>query len=174
MIQLSSLVWVLAIFFAIIGFMRGFQKEVIALAGIVLAFYTLFQFDSVLRGLLFWSLPREQVFFVQAAIFLAIVWVAYQTRGPLVRRDSERLQSGILGGLLGFANGYLIGGTLWYFLDINEYPLYPLIISPTPNSPSALSLNTIPVVLFSGGTSGGGDFLVIVIVVMFFLVLWII
>ena len=174
MIQLSSLLWVSAIFFAIIGFLRGWNREVIALAGIVMALFALFQFDSILRSLFFVSLPRDQAFFVQAGLFLAIVFIAYQSNSPSGRRDDRELQSGILGGFVGFANGYLIAGTLWYFLDINEYPLAPLVLSPGPNSPSAQAIDSMPMVLLGGGVGGSGDFLVVAVIALFLIVMLVI
>ncbi len=168
MIQLSSLLWVLAVFFAIIGFMRDWNREVVSLSGIVLALFALFQFDSLLRGMFFVFLPSDQIFFVQAGLFLAIVFIAYQTRGTGLDREREPLRLNILGGIIGFINGYLIGGTLWYFLDINEYPLSTWITAPALDSPSAQALNSMPVVLLGGGS---GDFLAVVVLVLFFVVL---
>ena len=174
MIQLSSLLWVSAIFFAVIGFLRGWNREIVALSGIVLGMFALFQFDSVIRSLIFVSLPRDQVFLVQAGLFMVIVYIAYQTRGPGIRRSTQELQTHILGGIIGFANGYLICGTLWYFLDINEYPLAPLIIGPGVDSPSAQALSSMPIVLLGGGVSGSGDFLAVIVLLLFLVVLLVI
>jgi hypothetical protein len=68
-------------------------------------------------------------------------------------------------------NRYLIAGTLWYFLDINEYPLAPLVIAPGPGSPSERALDLLPLVILSGGVNGGGDFLAIAVIGLFFVVL---
>jgi hypothetical protein len=172
MIQLSSLMWAFAIFFGIIGFMRGWNKEVIATAGIALASFALFQFDSLLRGTLFTSLPRDQVFLVQAGLFLAIVFTAYRMRAlvgsPRGRRD---LQTGVLGTMVGFINGYLIAGSLWYFLDINEYPLAPLVIAPSPGSPSDQARELLPLVVLGGGSNGSGDLLAVAVIILLFIVM---
>jgi uncharacterized membrane protein required for colicin V production len=145
MIQLSTMMVVLALFFAIAGFLRGWNKELVSTAGIVLGLFALFQFDTILRGTLLANVNRDQVFLVQAGIFIAIVFFAYQTRaiiGDDVRRREGRegrdsLQESVLGGLLGFLNGYLIWGSLWYFMDINEYPLSPYIFARLAQRPSA-------------------------------------
>jgi uncharacterized membrane protein required for colicin V production len=79
MIQLSSLMWAMAVFFALVGYMRGWSKEVIATAGIVLATFALFQFDSLIRGVLA-SVSRDQMFLVQTGVFLTTVVIAYRTR----------------------------------------------------------------------------------------------
>src|SRR5690606_14524691 len=135
MIELSALLWVMAIFFAIIGFLRGWTKEIVSTAGIILGLFALFQFDTLIRGTLLANVGRDQVFIVQAGLFIIIVYFAYQTRalygnerGP----GRDALQESVLGGFLGFLNGYLIWGSIWYFLDINEYPLAPYVIAPAP------------------------------------------
>ncbi|NJO83400.1 MAG: hypothetical protein HC828_11655 [Blastochloris sp.] len=145
MMQLSAVMWTMATFFAIIGFLRGWNREIISTAGIILALFGLFQFDAFLRGTLLANVSRDQVFLIQTAIFIGIVYFAYQTRaffggeGRRGRRDGEgrdSTQEKILGALLGFLNGYLIWGSIWYFMDINEYPLAPYIIAPSPGSPT--------------------------------------
>ncbi|MCA9912141.1 MAG: CvpA family protein, partial [Anaerolineae bacterium] len=133
MIQLSTLMWATGIFFAIIGFLRGWNKELVSLVGIVLMVFALFQFDSLLRGTVFLALPPAQVFVVQAVIFLGGVIFLYQ--GAAIgaeadRRAEDDWQAGFLGAAVGFINGYLITGTIWYMLDINEYPFEELVIAP--------------------------------------------
>lgn len=172
MIQLYSLMWILAVFGTLIGFLRGWNREVIATAGVLLGTFALFQLDSLLRGTLLLGFPRTQAFIVQLLLFFVIVFFAYQNR--IVdpdEREKERLQTGILGGVVGFFNGYLVGGAIWYFMDINEYPLSPLIMAPGPDSPSAENISMIPVIILSGGTSGGGELLLIGVIVLFVLVL---
>ena len=171
MIQLSSLMWTMAFFFALIGFMRGWNKEVIATAGILVSAFALFQFDALLRAVLFASLPRDQVFLAQSGLFLAVVFIAYRTRAMVGTPGRRDLQTNMLGALIGFFNGYLIAGVIWYFLDINEYPLAPLVIAPGPGSPSDQARELLPLVVLSGGSSGTGDLLTVVVVVLLFIVI---
>jgi hypothetical protein len=176
MVQLSSMMWILAAFFGIVGFMRGWNREVIALAGILLSMFALFQFDALIRGTILLSFSYGQTFFIQMAAFLTVVFFAYRNRSfvPEQRTGSLGFQSGFLGGIVGCLNGYLIGGTLWYFLDINEYPLAPYVMAPGVDSPAAHSLGTIPLVIMSGGLTGSGDTLVVGVVILFLIVLMII
>jgi hypothetical protein len=175
MIQLSTMMWITAIFFAFIGFTRGWNRELVATAGIILGLFALFQFDALLRGTLLVNVPRDQVFLIQAGIFIAIVYFAYHTRSVTVadRRREERdgLQNSVLGGLLGFLNGYLIWGSLWYFMDINEYPLSPYIVAPAPGSPSDQARNLLPLVVLGGGPGGTGDLLAVAVIILFVIVL---
>jgi hypothetical protein len=173
MIQLYSLMWVIAVFAAVIGFLRGWNREVIVTAGVVLAMFMLFQFDSLIRGTVLVGLGRDQVFFIQAGLFMLIVYFAYRTRSfsDNPARSRPGMQESILGAFVGFANGYLIGGMLWYFLDINEYPFPNLFTAPPPGSPSVQALSTIPMVVASGGVTGTGDFLAVVVIGLFLLVI---
>jgi hypothetical protein len=179
MISLYSMLWVCAAFFGVIGVIRGLRREVVALGGIILATFALFQFDNIIRGTLLATAGRTEAFFVQVGLFGVIVYFAYQTRsiGAFEEERSgarvSRLQDAILGGLLGAVNGYLIWGSVWYFLDINEYPLSPLVAAPTIDSVSAQSLNAIPLVLI-GGATGSGEIFTIIVVLLFLAVLFVI
>ena len=180
MMQLSAVLVMMSIFFAIIGFLRGWNREIVATAGIVLGLFALFQFDTILRGTLLANVSRDQVFFVQTGIFAAIVFFAYQTRsitGADIRREEreregrDNLQESVLGALLGALNGYLIWGSIWYFMDINEYPLAPFILAPSPGSASATTESILPLVLLGGGPGGNGDLLAVAVIVLFVFVL---
>lgn len=175
MIQLVGVMWMMAVFFAIVGFLRGINKEVISMAGIILGLFALFQFDQYIRGTLLSQVPLSQVFLFQVTLFAIVVFFAYQTRAlGLADRDGDGrddLQASILGGILGFINGYLIWGSVWYFLDINQYPLSPYITAPAPGSPSDNALNILPLVILGGGPGGSGDFLAVAVIVLFLIVL---
>ena len=176
MIELSLLIWALSGFFAYVGWLRGWTKELIALSGIVLSLFALSEFDTLIRQTLFGDLPPGQVFYIQSAIFVAIVFFAYQTRalgggssGRGSRRDSrDELQTKALGAIVGFTNGYLISGTIWYFLDIANYPLGGLVIAPRPGSPSAALLDNLPLYVLAGGD---GSLLSLLVVILFVIVL---
>lgn len=172
MVELYSMMWIVGAFTALIGFLRGWNQEILVTAAVVLAAFVLFQFDSLLRGTLLAAFPRDQVFLIQAGLFMTVVYLAYKQKFDFgVPREREGIQSGILGGIVGFINGYLIMGMLWYYLDINEYPLAPLITAPLPNSPSAQALSAMPLVVLSGGVTGTGDFLALVVIGLFLLII---
>lgn len=177
MVQLYSLMWIFAIVFAFVGFLRGWNQELVATGGLLLAMFAILQFDGVMRGLLFFTLPREQVFLIELAILLVITGAVYQSREVREIRGAQRraapernVGAGILGALVGAVNGYMLGGAIWYLLDINEYPLQQFISAPLVNSPSAQNVNWIPLVLIGGGASGTGDLLAVIVIVMLFVI----
>jgi uncharacterized membrane protein required for colicin V production len=172
MIQLALLVYLLAGFFAYVGWQRGWTKEVISLAGITLGIFALWHFRTLITVTLFGDIPRGQVFYIQCFIFIGIVFFAYQTRGLAERagrrEDREELQSKVLGAVVGGVNGWLIGGTIWYFLDSAAYPLNPLVVAPTAGSSSAAMVSSLPVYIL---TAGEGNLLALMVVLLFVFVL---
>ncbi|MGJ3237611.1 MAG: CvpA family protein [Anaerolineae bacterium] len=167
MIEISGMMWLLAICFGVIGFLRGWQREFTALAGIILATFALFQFDAFLRTI-FFGFSAQQMFFVQFVSFTVIVFLVYQAKqvgGGELRSDDD-LQDGLIGGLVGSINGYLIGGSIWYFLDVTEYPFVDLVSAPAPNSLSAESLGLMPMMLLGGGADGTGGALSIGVLIL--------
>lgn len=83
----------------------------------------------------------------------------------------DQLQTNILGAIVGFINGYLIWGSLWYFMEINDYPLAPYIRAPLPNTFSAVNETQLPLYLLAGGPEGNGDLLAAAVIVLFVIVL---
>jgi hypothetical protein len=170
MIELSSLMWFVAILTAIFGFLRGWRREVPVIASALMGIFLLLQLDVLLRAIPFISgTGREITFSIQTILFMLIIYYGYTLRQAPVDNQGRRLQikfnssASWLGALFGAINGWLVAGTIWYLMDINEYPLSPFIIAPAVNSPSADALGTLPVILFTGGLSGGSvSFLLVV------------
>ncbi|MBK8138792.1 MAG: CvpA family protein [Chloroflexi bacterium] len=198
MMQLNALLFILIGLFGVIGYQRGFNKEVISLAAIVLALFTLNSFDDLLRLTLLGNTPTQTRFIVQALIFAVIVFFGYQTRaliggdakaaqsvanrryddggrlgGSGRRPDDGRdeLQSRILGALMGLLNGYLVWGSLWYLMHINDYPLAPFIRAPALGSDSASLVSALPLYLLAGGPGGVDPLLSALVIVAFLIVL---
>jgi len=173
MIQLSSFLWMMVFAFAVIGYMRGWTKELIATAGIVLALFTLKQFEALVIDPLTDG-RQEPKFILQAVVLLALAFFAYQTpperlaRGGAVRNPRESLQDGILGALVGAFNGYLLIGSLWWYMDNLEYPLSPYITPVAPGSPSAKLVDALPL---SWMLSADGGLLSLVMIALFIFVI---
>ncbi len=163
MIQFYAMMWILATFGAVIGFLRGWNRELIAMMGILLSSVVLLQLDAILRSTILSFFARDHIFVIQMILFFVIVYNAYRTNRfePSSGRGNPSTQASVLGMLAGAINGYLIGGTIWYFMDINEYPFSPLVIAPAPNSPSAEAIGSMPLIALSGGVTGTGEALLI-------------
>ncbi|MBN1286864.1 MAG: hypothetical protein JXB47_15805 [Anaerolineae bacterium] len=154
MIAIISVFWIALIVFAIIGMLRGWAKEIIATAGIVLALFALKQFG----GALFTPVPSAEAvsmtpaleaqlsneFVVRMVFFLGVAFFAYQTpaaaelwaakrtggSGRKFEWLSQGLQQSILGFVIGFVNGWLVVGTVWWYADYLRYPFGEYVIPP--------------------------------------------
>lgn len=166
MVSFLYVMWAVALFFALMGALRGWHRELIGTIGIVLGFFAIFQFDALLRGSLYLLLTDAQTFLLQAALFAAFVMLAYRHENLSAAVGRGGWRNSALGAAVGLFNGYFAAGAIWYFLDINRYPFAQLVAAPAENSVSFQALDAMPIVLFSGGLAGNGDLLSIVIIVL--------
>ncbi len=174
MIQLSTFLWAMIGLFAAIGFLRGWTKEVVATAGIILALFTLWQFPSILIEPLTHGATPEQIFDLYTGILLLITFFAYQTPGTAARLSEGRmwstrregLQERLLGLVIGGVNGYLIVGSIWYFLDATGYPFPPFVYAPPPGSASAAMVGSLPLIFLVQN-----NLLTILVIILFLFVI---
>lgn len=124
MISLFWLFWIMIALFALVGTLRGWSKEVIAMAGLILSLFAIRQFGWPLVRLLgaqdeVLTVQLRQQFVVLGSIHLIIAFFSYQ--GVLLVRNRlsgrERLQERLLGMGVGAVNGYFLVGALWSFLE---------------------------------------------------------
>ena len=178
MLELATLVWLFVLVFAAIGLGRGWTKEVIAMAGITLGLFALHQFDAVLREQLLANVSAGGKFLFQCAVLLIIAFFAYQTRALRGGGGSEpdntgrdALQSKALGGIVGALNGYLLSGSVWYFMHINDYPLAPYIEAPAAGSLSQGTVSNLPLFVLASGPGTPGELLSLTVIALFITVL---
>lgn len=151
---------VIAVFITLIGFARGYPKElgntVIILAAIfVLSFLqervlrltgtvseSLLGGDAEAADLLV-SLAFETLFGV--AIFASYAGITFDFQG----RPASGPQGVLLSLAVGMLNGYLIAGTLWYYQDLFNYPIQMLGLVELPLTARGAGLvNVLPQNLF--------------------------
>lgn len=138
MVSLHFVFWFMVIFFTLIGYLRGWQREVIALSGLVASIAALSQFGDSITGLIGGltgtiqpdpldplAFQRQQ-FWVQAIFHSLIAFFSYQVVARLADqatggRLGERIRSGlerrVVGAMIGAINGYLAIGGIWGFLE---------------------------------------------------------
>lgn len=141
MVSLVVVFWMYVVLFAVIGAMRGWARELLVAFAVILALFII----SVLeRFVPFISTTLASIpptlFWLRTALVLSLVFFGYQT--PNIPRLAagnrfarERLQDILLGVFLGALNGYLIAGTIWYYLYSAGYPFPNLISPPPPGTP---------------------------------------
>src|SRR5258708_21816355 len=138
MLQLSTFLWMMIALFGAVGFLRGWTKEIVATAGIILALFTTWQLEGTLIQPLTQGASGEQVFYLHTGFLMLITFFAYQTPGTASRLSEGRmwstrregLQERLLGMVTGPATVYPIFGSVWYYLDVTGYPFSPFITAP--------------------------------------------
>ena len=118
------------IIFAVIGAMRGWAKELLVTFALILSIFILTLMDKFAPGLVK-SLVKDgaaSLFWLRFAITAGLVVFGYQSvsiprisASPRLIRGS--LQDTLLGLFIGVINGFLIVGTIWFYLHETKYPL---------------------------------------------------
>ncbi len=136
MVYLNFVFWCFVILFAVIGAMRGWAKEMMVTASAILALFLITILETYVKGLSssFAEPGSTAQFWMRTAIILALTFFGYQTPNlPRVggqRFARERFQDSLLGIFLGALNGYLIVGSIWYFLAQANYQAISYIVPP--------------------------------------------
>jgi hypothetical protein len=124
---MHTVFFMLVAVFVFIGSMRGWVKEILVAFSVILALFV----EQVLTvrvgpAAQIWNrLEPMNQFWIRTVTFVVLVIFGYaspalaQRIGAKVAR--ERLQDALLGFFLGVLNGFLIIGTLWFFLDAAHY-----------------------------------------------------
>ncbi len=135
MISLTALFGLLVILFGIIGAMRGWAKELLVTSAIVLGLFL----NSILASYiqpyqtLMATAPPGTVLAMQGGVLLLLAFFGYQTpkiqalQPKLVR---ERFEEILLGGFMGLLNGFLLVGSIWFYLHQTGYGTTDLVIAP--------------------------------------------
>jgi lysylphosphatidylglycerol synthetase-like protein (DUF2156 family) len=140
MVYLNFIFYCFVILFAVIGAMRGWAKEMLVTASAVLALFIITVLETYIKGIseTFATPGSSSQFWMRVAIIILLTFFGYQTPNlPRLGGDRfarERLQDSLLGIFLGALNGYLIVGSIWYFLSEANYQALSYIIPPDPNS----------------------------------------
>ena len=175
MITLDAWFLVMIVIFGVIGMLRGWTKEIITAAGLVLSLFALHWFGGILVGPFTGGAVTDEAaiktqFYVCSAIHLLFAFFSYQ--GPtLVRQVSSgkfgakargAIEESLLGFVVGAVNGYLMVGGLWAFLEYDivgqkllaysETMSYPIdaLIRPEVGSAAFKMIATLPLPLLQG------------------------
>ncbi len=151
MVSLTVLFYIFIVIFALIGAIRGWAKEVIATFSVFLALFiitVLKTYVPVLDSFLENSPVTSRVTFESVVLGL-VVFCGYQTPNlPMLMQNQrfmrDRLQDTLLGLVIGAFNGYLICGSMWYFIHAANYP-FSFVLAPIAGTPAGqTALQIIP------------------------------
>ena len=137
MMSIVYVFWMYVVLFAVIGAMRGWVKELLVVFSVVLALTT----NHVLKKYIpiVSSLPDDStsLFWIRTIVLITLVYFGYQTvisvQRLAARATRERLQDTLFGVFIGAINGYLIAGTILFYLNQAKYPFPEVVSAPTGN-----------------------------------------
>ncbi len=149
MIALNAVFWTFVLLFAVIGALRGVAKEILVSAsiiGIMFLFSLLQQFAPAIWES-FTRDPATGFFIETVAIGLAALFgyagpaLSMQLAGRAKREKGVEIIAGFAAGAV---NGWLIVGSVLFFLHRAGYPFPEFIQPPGPNSPIVEMLSWMP------------------------------
>jgi hypothetical protein len=142
--------WMFVVLFGIIGAMRGWAKELLVAFSMILSLALLRLLENYVPFIKAMAAnPLDQgLFWMRLLIVLVLVFFGYQTVA-LPRFASkaarEKLQDILLGFIFGAFNGYLVVGTIWFFMAEAGYPFGKYILPPDGNSAMGIAAaNLLP------------------------------
>lgn len=134
MMSIVYVFWMYVILFAVIGAMRGWAKELLVAFSVILSLalnHVLRRYIPIARDL---AETDPSLFWVRTLILLVLVYFGYQTVVSIPhlasRAARERLQDTLFGAILGGFNGYLVAGTILYYINVADYPFQDVISKP--------------------------------------------
>jgi uncharacterized membrane protein required for colicin V production len=150
MVTLDFFFYFMVLIFAIIGSMRGWAREMLVAFSMILAIFIVSVVEDLVPDLVLdLTTSGDQAYFwVRTILLVVLVFFGYQT--PNISKlgsakfARERLQDTLLGFMLGAINGYLVIGTLWYYMHTVGYPFSSKIIPPISEGITSDAFNLIP------------------------------
>jgi len=152
MVSIFFLFWLLVVLFAIIGAMRGWAKEILVTFSVFIALFLISLLDNYVpffKVLLENQDPStaKTIFWVRSSVVFVLAFFGFQT--PSLQRfvatekfNRDRLQDALLGFVLGCVNGFLIVGSLWFYMHQANYP-FPKWISPPVDEPTRIAVERL-------------------------------
>lgn len=134
MMSIVYIFWMYVILFALVGWMRGWAKELLVAFSVILALalsHVLRRYIPIAQGL---PETDPSLFWIRSLILLVLVYFGYQTVISIphlaAKSRTERLQDTLFGAFLGALNGYLVAGSILYYMHIADYPFETVISKP--------------------------------------------
>ena len=151
MVSLAVLFFIFILIFALIGAIRGWAKEVTATFSAFLALFILTVLQNFVPavGTYLNNSPISSQVNFKLIVISVIIFIGYQTPNlPIFMQSSQfkrnQMQDIILGFLIGGFNGYMIYGSLWYFIHEGGYP-FSFVLAPIAGTPAGeAALQLIP------------------------------
>jgi uncharacterized membrane protein required for colicin V production len=135
MITLFCAFFLFVLLFAVVGALRGPAKEVLVSFSVLvaIAFITLVEELLPLTAGLFDPGSMTEYWFRTLTVIVLVIFGYVTPKISSLSKAAGRqlgIQDYILGFFIGIINGWLIVGTLWFYMDAAGYPFTPYITAP--------------------------------------------
>ena len=135
MMNIIYIFWMYVVLFGLVGWMRGWAKELLVSFSVILSL----ALNHVIRRYvpIAANLPETDasLFWVRTIILLVLVYFGYQTVISIphlaAKGRTVKLQDTLFGAFLGGLNGYLVAGSVLYYINVANYPFPEVITRPT-------------------------------------------
>ena len=135
MMSIIYVFWMYVLLFGVIGAMRGWAKELLVAFSVILSLalnHVIRKYIPLAANL---SETDASLFWVRTIILLVLVYFGYQTVISIphlaAKGRNEKLQDTLFGAFLGGINGYLVAGSVLYYIHIADYAFQQVITKPT-------------------------------------------
>ena len=166
MISLIVVFWMFVVLFGLVGGMRGWARELLVTSALILGLFLIAILENYItpfRDAMTLQTPATQVA-IRAGMLVLLAFFGYQTpnlRALQPKMARERVEEVVLGLVLGLLNGFLIVGSIWYYLSQAGYPT-SLVAGPEEGSALATQMAaylpylppailTVPLIYFAVG-----------------------
>ena len=151
MLSFSFVFWIFIAVFTLIGALRGWGKELLVTFSIILALFIIQVIQNhvpCVARVLASGDPRSQ-FLLWTLLITTFALFGYHI--PRIHKlagsklmSNDRVQDWLLGGVLGAFNGYLLVGTIWFYLDFAGYPFPEQMTAPQPGDAALKIVALLP------------------------------
>ena len=136
MVSLTVVFGMYMLLFGVIGAMRGWAKELLVTSAVVLGLFLNAILETYIQPYrtALAAQPGTTQFMVRAVLLVMLAFFGYQTpniRALQAKLARERLEELLLGLLMGLLNGYLLIGSIWFYLHRVGYEITTLVQAPT-------------------------------------------
>jgi len=177
MMSIIYVFWMYVVLFAIIGWMRGWAKELLVSFSVILSLalnHVIRRYIPIAAGL---PDTYGTLFAVRTIILIVLVYFGYQTVVSIphlaAKGRSEKLQDTLFGAFLGGLNGYLVAGSILYYVHSADYVVTQNIIT-KPTDPTLLqSVNQMMTLMPPHLLGEPGIYFAIILAFVFVLVVYI-
>ena len=139
MVSLSFVFWLILFIAGVVGGMRGWAKELLVIFSVILSLFIIGVMETYIGFFQAFLINGGLItqFWTRILIILVLAFFGYET--PHLKQfrggaRKEKVQDAILGILLGALNGYLIWGSIWWYLHQAGYP-YAFALPPVAGTP---------------------------------------